>query len=151
MRYLDHQPMASRALDALTGEEIVESNSLGTVTSQWVVVRPPESHAESILSLSHIGNVRIARTTYPGLLVVASAIFLIAAAAAFSKQGNGAALPIALFGLIFLVAYWASRKASVTFTVGSETFQTPTAGLREAAAFAKAVERALARLQRDAA
>jgi hypothetical protein len=150
MSYLD-QHMASRALDALTGEEILESNSLGTVTSQWVVVRPPESRSESILSLSHISNVRSVRITYPGLLVVASAALLIAIAAAASKQGDGAALPVALFGLLFLIAYWVSRKASVTFTVGTETFHTPAAGLREAARFVSAVERALARLQRNAA
>lgn len=150
MAYLDQQ-MASRALDALTGEEILESNSLGTVTSQWVVVRPPESHSEIVISLSHVTNVRSVRTTYPGLLVVASASLLVAAAAACSKQGSGAALPIAVFGVLFLIAYWVSRKVSVTFTVGSEMIHTPAAGLREAARFFSAVERALARVERDAA
>jgi hypothetical protein len=148
MPYLD-QHMASRALDALTGEEILESNSLGTVTSQWVVVRPPESRSEMIISLSHISNVRTVRTTYPGLLVVAGAALLIAAAAAASKQGSGAALPIALFGVLFLIAYWVSRKASVVFIVGTETTHTPAAGLREAAKFVAAVEKALARVDRD--
>jgi hypothetical protein len=150
MSYSDQQ-MASRALDALTGEEILESNALGTVTSQWVVVRPPESHSEIVISLSHISNVRTVRTTYPGLLVVAAASLLVAAAAASSKQGSGAALPIALFGALFVIAYWVSRKASVAFIVGAETIHTPAAGLREAAKFVAAVERALARVQRDAA
>ena len=77
MPYLDPH-MASRALDALTGEEILESNSLGTVTSQWVVVRPPQARSEIVISLSHISNVRTVRITYPGLLVVASAILLVA-------------------------------------------------------------------------
>jgi hypothetical protein len=148
MPYLD-QHMASRALDALTGEEILESNSLGTVTSQWVVVRPPESRSEIIISLSHISNVRTVRTTYPGLLVVAGAALLIAVAAAASKQGSGAALPIALFGALFLIAYWVSRKASVVFIVGTDTTHTPAAGLREAARFVAAVEKALARVDRD--
>jgi hypothetical protein len=150
MPYLD-QHMASRALDALTGEEILESNSLGTVTSQWVVVRPPESRSEIMISLSHISSVRTVRTTYPGLLVVAGAALLIAAAAAASKQGSGAPLPIALFGVLFLIAYWLSRKASVVFIVGSETTHTPAAGLRETAKFVAAVEKALARVERDAA
>jgi hypothetical protein len=150
MAYLDQQ-MASRAVEALTGEEILESNSLGTVTSQWVVVRPPESHSEIVISLSHITNVRTVRTTYPGLLVVASASLLVAAAAASSKQSAGATLPIALFGLLFVIGYWVSRKASVTFRVGSETIHTPSAGLRESATFVSAVERALARVERDAA
>lgn len=150
MPYVDPQ-MASRALDALTGEEILESNSLGTVTNQWVIVRPPEGHSEIVLSLSHIASVRTVRTTYPGLLVVAAAILIVAAAAASSKQGAGAALPIALFGLLFVIAYWISRKASVTFQVGADTTHTPAAGLREAAQFVSAVERALARVQREAA
>lgn len=150
MAYLDPH-MASRALDALTGEDILESNSLGTVTNQWVVVRLPESHSESVLSLSHITSVRSVRTTYPGLLVVASAALLIAGAAAASKQGAGPAIPIALFGVLFVIAYWVSRKASVTFRVGGETFHTPSAGLKEAATFVAAVERALARIERNAA
>ena len=143
--------MPNTALDALAGEQILESNSLGIVTNQWVVVRPPEGQLEIIIAISHISTVKTIRTSYPGLLVVASAALLLAAAAASSKQGSGAALPMAMFALLFAIAYLLSRKAAVAFTVATETTYTPAGGLREAAVFVAAVERALARLERAAA
>lgn len=143
--------MPSTALDALAGDQILGSNSLGIVTNQWVVLRPPEGRAETLISISHISTVKTIRMSYPGLLVVASAALLLAAAAASSKQGSGAALPIALFGLLFVIGYLLSRKASVAFIVGAETIRTPAGGLREAAVFLAAVERALSRLERAAA
>ena len=143
--------MSNTALDALAGEQILKSNSLGTVTDQWVVVRGAESRSETMISLSHISSVKTIKTSYPGLLIVAGAAGLIAAAAASSKQGSGAALPIALFGLLFVFGYLVSRRASVAFVAGGETTHTAQGGLKEAAEFVAALEKALTKLDRKAA
>jgi hypothetical protein len=145
------QKMSNTALDALAGEQILASNSLGTVTNQWVVVRGAGSRSETVISLSHISTVKTIKTSYPGLLVVAGAALLVAAAAASSKQGAGAPLPIALFGFLFVLGYVLSRRASVAFVTGGERIQTAQGGLREAAEFVSALEKALAKLDRDAA
>jgi hypothetical protein len=139
--------MAKSVLDSLSGEEILESNSLGVVTNNWVVVRSP-GESEIVISLSRVSTVKTIKTTYPGLLVVASAALLIAAAAASSKQGAGAALPIAFLGLLFAIGYLLSRRAAVSFTVGAETFRTPDGSLRDAAVFVAAIEKALVKLDR---
>lgn len=139
--------MAKSVLDSLSGEEILEANPLGVVTNHWVVVRSA-GQSEIVISLSRVSTVKTIKTSIPGLLVVASAALLIAAAAASSKQGTGAALPIALLGLLFVVGYLLSRRAAVSFTVGAETFRTPDGGLRDAAVFLAAVEKALSKLDR---
>jgi hypothetical protein len=139
--------MAKSVLDSLTGEEILEANPLGVVTNHWVVVRSA-GQSEIVISLSRVSTVKTIKTSIPGLLVVASAALLIAAAAASSKQGAGAAVPVALLGLLFVAGYLLSRRAAVSFTVGAETFRTPDGGLREAAVFLAAVEKALSRLDR---
>jgi hypothetical protein len=139
--------MAKSVLDSLSDEEILEVNPLGAITNHWVVLRSA-GQAETIISLSRVSTVKTIKTTYPGLLVVASAGLLIAAAAASSKEGAGAALPIALLGLLFAVDYVLSRRAAVSFTVGAETFRTPDGSLRDAAVFVAAIEKALAKLDR---
>jgi hypothetical protein len=143
--------MANTALDALAGEEILESNSLGAVMRHCVVLKGLGSQTESVISLAVISSVKSIRTTYPGLLVIAASAFLIAAAAASSKQGGGAAGPIAILGLLFVVAYWLSRRASVVITVGAERTETAPGSPREARAFIAAVQSALKRYHRMAA
>lgn len=143
--------MANTALDALAGEEILESNSLGTVMRQCVVLSGVGNQTETVVSLSVISSVKSIKTTYPGLLVIAASAFLIAAAAASSKQGGGAAGPIAILGLLFVIAYWLTRRASVAITVGGERTETVQGSPREAAAFMAALQSALERSRRMAA
>lgn len=142
--------MANTALDALAGE-IVESNSLGTVMNHCVVLKTGGTQSETVISLSVVSSVKAIKTTYPGLLVVASSAFVIAAAAACSKQGGGAAGPSAFLGLLFVIAYWLSRRASVALTVGAEVTETVQASPSEASAFIAAVRSALERSRRKAA
>lgn len=139
--------MAKSVLDALADDEILKANPLGAVTNHWVVVRSA-GQSETVISLSRVSTIKTIKSSYPGLLVVASAALLISAAAASSKEGAGAALPIAFLGLLFAVGYLLSRRACVSFTVGAETFRTPEGGLRDAAEFVAAVEKALSRLDR---
>jgi len=148
--------MANTALDALAGEEIVESNSLGTVMRRCVVLKglvlkADDNQSETVISLAVISSVKRIKTSYPGLLVIAASVFLIAAAAASSKQGGGAAGPIALFGLLFVIAYWLTRRASVAIVAGQEVTETVQGSPGEASAFIAAVQLALEKSQRLAA
>jgi len=143
--------MANTALDALAGEEILESNSLGTVMRHCVVLKTGDNHAESVISLAVVSSFKSIQTSYPGLLVIAASAFLIAAAAAYSKQGGGAAKPIAVLGLVFVGAYWLSRRASVAISAGAEVTETVQGSPSEAAAFIAAMKSAIEKNERMAA
>lgn len=143
--------MANTALDALAGGEVLESNSLGTVMRHCVVLKAGGNRAETVISLAVVSSFKRIVTSYPGLLVIAASVFLIAAAAASSKQGGGAAKPSAILGLVFVAAYWLSRRASVAVTTGSEMTETVRGSPSEAAAFVAALKSAVERSERLAA
>lgn len=143
--------MANTALDALAGEEILESNSLGTVMNHCVLLRANNTQSEAVISLDVVSSVKKIKTTYPGLLVIACSAFLIAAAAVTSKQGGGAAAPVALMGLLFVIAYWLSRKASVALVVGPDVTETIQGSVSEASAFVAAVRSAMEKNRRRTA
>lgn len=143
--------MANTALDALAGEDIVASNSLGTIMRNCVVLKGAGIQTETVISLGVISSVKSIRTTYPGLLVIAASAFLIAAAAASSKQGGGAAGPIAILAALFVLAYWLTRRASVVIMVGAERTESVQGSPREAKDFLAAVHTAMDRNQCPAA
>lgn len=138
--------MANSVLDSLAGEQVLASNPLGAITTRWVVLRPAYSQAEIVIALSRISTVKLIRVSYPGLLVVACAAMLVAAGAASSKQGSGAALPIAFVGVLFAIGYLLARKASVSFKVDGDIVYTPDASPRHAAEFFSVLEKAIARV-----
>ena len=109
---------------ALSQQQILVSNSLAIVASECVVIRAASGTSRSILALSQIRDLSTVRLSHPGLLVLASAAFLIAAGAHFSKQGDSADWPIALVGLVLLAAYAGSRRAAVCFTSTDGRVQT---------------------------
>jgi len=133
-------------IEALSDEHVVRSNSVAIVTRNWIILPDADSHSQTILAISRVEDLKIIRTTYPGLIVIAAALFLLAAAAFSSKEGNGAGLPIALVGFFFLVGYIGSRRACVAFTVGKETAYSINGSPSEASAVVKAVHSAQARL-----
>jgi len=141
--------MPDPIMAALTGERITLSNSLATVATTCVVVRTVGGRSNSIISLSRITGIQTLRTSVPGLLVIASGLFLVAAAAHYSKDGGQADLPIALLGLAFVIGYLGSRRAAIVFLVDGETIETVSGGLREAAALARAVRLAIKELEED--
>ena len=109
------------------------SNPLASVAENCIIVRDSESRSH-IIPLSHLSGMRRVKTTSPALMVIASAFLLIAAAANCSKQGDGAALPMALLGAIFVIGYFLSRRASVAFITDSYRTETCSGSLSEAAA-----------------
>ena len=137
--------MPNAILAALSSEEILQSGLSAVLTADYVMVTSAKSESHIVISLQRLSEIRTIKTTYPGLLVIASGAFLVAAAAFCSKQGDGAALPAALIGLVFVIAYFWSRRASIAFVVDGESTETVSGGLREAAALLRAVETARAR------
>jgi hypothetical protein len=127
----------------LAGERILHDNSLATVTTNFIVVRRPERRRETIIALARLSCIRRIETTHPGLLVVASAIYLLAAAAYCSKQGGQqAALPMIILGTLFVLAYFMTRRAAVAFVVDREPTETIQGSIPEAAKLMKAMEKA---------
>lgn len=131
---------------ALSGEQISLSNSLATVATTCVLIRDPDGRSNTIISLHLIEGTKTIKTSVPGFLVIAAGLFLVAAAAHFSKDGGSADLPIALLGVGFVIAYLASRRASIAFFVDWDTIHTASGGLREAAALVRAIKSAKQRL-----
>jgi hypothetical protein len=131
--------MANRIVDALSGEVVFYSNSLATVTRNSVVLRDAEARSQTILSLSRITQVKKITTTYPFLLVIATASLVIAAAAASSREGGGAGIPFAVLGILLLAGYFLSRRGSVLFVAGSEILETVAGTPAEAAALIAAI------------
>ena len=134
--------MASSGFDALTREQIVQSNSLATITENCVVIRALGGRSKTIISLSRLSEVRRIKVTHPKLLVVSAGLGVLAAAAFCSKQGDGSSIPIALVGLMFLIAYFATRRAYLIFVIGHEETRTPIGTLSEAAILTRTISSA---------
>jgi hypothetical protein len=127
---------------ALVGERILHKNLLATLTTNFIVVRRPEKHAETIIGLPRISRIKRIEVSHPGLLVIASAVYLLSAACAYSKQGGQAGLPLAIVGTLFVLAYFLTRRAAVAFVVDSEATVTMYGSLSEAAKLVKAMKKA---------
>jgi len=138
--------MANQILAELLNGQTLEANALATVTRDCIVIRDSARQAHTIIALSQLSGMKRIRTTYPALLVISSGLFLISAAAFCSKQGTGAALPVSLSGAAFAAGYVLSRKACVSFTVGSGSIETANGSLSETAALIAAVQAAQKRL-----
>lgn len=129
-------------LTSLSDERIMFENALASVTEHCVVVRSAGPEANVLLPLTRISSIRKIQTSRPGFLAIAAALFLIAAAAQTSKEGGGAAIPAALFGLCSLVAYLVSRRSAVAFIVDGERVETTFGGPGQAATLISAIQAA---------
>lgn len=116
---------------AIADEQVLEPNSLVGLTRNFIVIRNTEAQSHTILPVSRIATIEVDKRPYPGLLVVAAGVFVMAAAAAFSQEGDGAAIPMGLLGLFLVILYFASRRASVTFVLTSGARETVSGTLRD--------------------
>lgn len=137
-----HSEDAATILAALPGDRIVQSNALATVTTNCLIVRTPEQRSKTIIPIVGVSGIKTAKTTYPGLLVVSSGCFLISAAAYCSKQEGGAALPAAILGGLFVLAYGVSRRVALLLVTRSDKTATPEGSTREAAELIRAIRSA---------
>lgn len=139
--------MTDAAIAALSGEPVRMSSALGAVTPNFVVVRRSDTHSHIILSLARLTDLRVVNTSYPGLLVIAAAVLVLAAAAFFSKEGSGAGLPLLLIATAFLIGFVGTRRATVVLISDSERIETLSGTPAEASAFARAVHAARGNLE----
>lgn len=134
--------MANTIIGALTEDAAQKSYLMTTVTSGCVVVRNPSAASETAISLSRLSEVQTVKTSYPGLLVIASGLSVVAAAAFCSKEGDGAGVPTAVLSATFVAGYFLSRKAALKFIVDSEITQTAFGSPRAAVNLRKALQTA---------
>ncbi len=136
--------MANTITPALSGEQVLHSSSLATVTENCIVIPSPEGRSQTVISTYRVTKVKTIKTTFPGLLVVSSALFIMAAAAQFSRDGGGAAIPIGVLGGLSVLGYVVTRKGAVALVVDGETTETMQGSLSEAAALVVAIRSAQA-------
>ena len=134
--------MATHLVANLLDGTVLQTNPLATVMEDCVVIRDSARTSHSIIGLSRLSGMRQIRTTHPELLVIAAGLFLISAAAFYSKEGAGAGPPIGLLGLAFAIGYLLSRRASIAFFAGRDATETVSGSLSEAAALIAAVRSA---------
>ena len=139
---------ADTIIDALSDEEILYVHSLATLTRNWVIIPDAGRRSQTILPLARLSEVKAIKVSYPGLLVIASGLFVLAAAAFSSKEGSGAGVPIALVAIGSVIAYLVSHQAWVAFTVGSAVTNTMSGTHKAAEELASAVQSAQADLIR---
>jgi len=132
---------------ALASEKILHSNSLATVTANFVVIPQPERNAQTIIALRRISRIKRIETSHPGFLVIAAGAFTLAAAAACSKQGDQAGIPLAAIGTVFVIAYIMTRRATLAFIVDDgDATETRQGRVRETRQVVRAMVKAVPRL-----
>ena len=130
------QECAANAIDsislALSGEQILYSNSLGRITTDCLVLRNGDGRSTAIFSHRATSGIRTLKQSHLALLAIAFGFFFIAAAALWSKDGNGAGIPAVFLGLLFLLGYWGTQSACVVVSIGSERIQSIHGSVAEA-------------------
>jgi hypothetical protein len=133
--------MTEDLVNALSGETVVHSNALATVTRNCVVIRDGFRGAQAIISIDTITGLRKVTTTRPGLIVVSCGLFVMTAASYVSKQGWEVVGPIAVIACLFILGYIGTRRAAVLFLMEREKIESIQGSYREATSVIRAVER----------
>jgi hypothetical protein len=139
--------MASTILSSL-GEAVLHSNSLATITDNWVVVRRAESRAQVVMAIDSISAVKTFKTTHFNYLACALGCLVIALATLCSKEADGATVPFALAGTLLLIGAQVTRQASLAFLVDADIIQTAYGTLSEAATLVVTLQLARGRRRR---
>ena len=106
------------------GPEVLHANALGTVTAHYVTIRDYHQRSHTIVALGCISEITTLKIVRMPLMACSIGSFIIAAAAQCSRQGGGAATPFGLVGILFLLAYLTSRRASLSLAVDAEGLRT---------------------------
>ena len=124
--------MPSTILSSL-GEAVLHSNSLATITHNWVVVRSAQSRAQVVVAIDSIAAVKTLKTTHFYYLACALGCLVIALATRCSKEADGATVPFALGGTLLLIGAQVTRQAALAFLVDADIIHTAYGTLSEAA------------------
>jgi hypothetical protein len=133
--------MNDAIVSALAGETVVHANPIATVTRNCLVVRYDVRQAQAIIGLESIRGMRKVNFTNPALLVIAAGLFLIAAAAYSSHEAHEVSASLSAVGLLFLLAYFLTRRATVLFLLENQNIESKRGSYREATSIIRAVER----------
>jgi hypothetical protein len=136
--------MSSTILSSL-GENVHHRNALATITDNWVVVREGASRRQILLSMESISRLKTSKsfkTLKLHYIASAAGCFLVSAATACSRESDGAAVPFALAGSIFLAGAQVSLQASLVFMTGNDVVRTDFGTLPEAANLVAAIRAA---------
>lgn len=136
------QTLTGTVAAAISDEEVLQPNRLAWVTPHFLIIRNDIRQNHTIIPLTRLEGIDVVKTPYPGLLAIAAGVFIVAAAAFASKQGDGAAIPCGLLGLFLLAVYFGSRRANITFKLDSGVTETTAGTLGEATALIEVIERA---------
>jgi hypothetical protein len=136
----------NQILTSLLGEGLLFENALASVTEHCIIVRTADQQAHILLPLARISSLKKIRTSRPAFWAIAAGLFLIALAAQTSKDGDGAAIPVAMFGVSSVIAYLVSRRSAVVVIVGGERTETMLGGPRQASALISAIQSASQKL-----
>jgi len=127
---------------AISDEEVLRPNRLAWVTRHFLILRNAERQTHTIIPLTRLVGIHVVKTPYSGLLAIAAGVFLVAAAAFASKQGDGAAVPCALLGAFLMAIYFGSRRANITFRLDTGATETTSGSLGEATSLIELIETA---------
>lgn len=142
MSALAARTLTGTVSSAISDEEILQPNRLAWVTEHFLILRNADRQNHTIIPLVYLVGIDVVKTPYSGLLAIAAGVFVIAAAAFASKQGDGAALPCALLGAFLVAAYFGSRRANIKFKLETGAVETTAGTIREASALIRLIENA---------
>jgi hypothetical protein len=142
--------MSALAIPTLTGtvaaaisdEEVLQPNRLAWVTEHFLIIRNVERQNHTIIPLVRLVGIDVVKTPYSGLLAIAAGVFIVAAGAFASRQGDGAAIPCALLGAFLVAVYFGSRRANITFRLDTGGSETTSGTIGEAAKLIQLVDEA---------
>lgn len=134
--------MSDAIINALAGETVIHTNPLATITRNVLVVRDGLRGGRAVIAIDSIAGMRKVTTTNPGLLVISSGLFTIAAASYASKQGIEVTVALAFVGSLFVMGYLGTRRAAVLFLLGNDRLESVKGTFREATAIIRAVNKA---------
>jgi len=133
--------MNDAIVNALMGETVVHANPIATVTRNCLIVRYDTRNAQAIIALQSIKGMRKVNFTSPALLVIAAGLFTIAAAAYASHEGYEVSGVLTAIALLFLLAYFLTRRATVLFLLENQNIESKRGSYREATSIIRAVQR----------
>lgn len=142
MSALAAQTLTGTVAAAISDEQVLKPNRLAWVTEHFLIVRNADRQNHTIIPLSRLAGIDLVKTPYTGLLAIAAGVFIIAAAALASKQGDGAAVPCALLGAFLITGYFGTRRANITFKLDTGATETMVGTVAEAMALVKVIEQA---------
>ncbi len=133
--------MDDAIVNALMGETVVHANTMATVTRNCLVVRDDVRGSQAVIGIQSIRGMRKVNFTNPALLVIAAGLFTIAAAAYSSHEGYEVSVGLGLIGLVFILSYFLTRRATVLFLLETQSIESRRGSYRDATSIIRAVER----------